>query len=94
MLKPTFEARSQDLAAYLDALGIPFLSCYRNLYGKVRYLFDNANDDAWQYSLEFRDGTNATINAPAYAASFRKMQTEARKARVQVGATLDDRPAA
>lgn len=91
MVKETFEARSTDLAAYLDALGVPYQGCFRNADGKPRFVFANPNDAAWQASLEYRDGRGtALVHAPAFIASYRKMCHQARMARAHLKETTQD----
>ena len=89
MPKDTYEARDIWLAAYLDAMGVPFIRAVPVDARRCRFLFENPDDLAWTLGLEWRDKTNAQVNGPALAASYRRMIQESYAA--HLGDTTYDR---
>ncbi len=71
--RTTYDAREIWMAAFLHAAGLPYVRCYLNSEGRVRWEFGD-RDTAWQLSRAWLDETEqCRIAGPDLARSYREM---------------------
>ncbi len=72
--QPTFEAHDVWVASYLHLNGIPFIRCYRNEWGRTRWVFSD-RERAYHLYLAWRSGDAQRTLVPgtALVAAYRQM---------------------
>ncbi len=81
MISPTYLAHSAAEAAYLYALGTPFIEIRTQANGHVAFAFENTDDRAWLLGQDWRANTCQPVNPTVYLHAYQTMKAVLRSAR-------------
>jgi|SRR5690242_14459656 len=75
-----FEVRSLWISAYLLSMGCPLVRVVATEPRRSVFIHRNDNNRAFLLFQEWRDGTNAVVNGPAFVDAYRTVVHRARQA--------------